>query len=361
MELNASLARIDAHLTSRLDLLRRGASARDIAASVSEGRLHRLLPGWYAPAPFWTEADAPTRQLTLLSALRRSPRPPPIFSHLSAATLHELPVWSGWLGWESAPDPGLAHVLVRPGARGNAAAAVMRHRSSRDPADVTQLRGFSCTTPDRTLLDLARTVPFPVALAAADAVLAQSVRRGSELDLAAWQEWRARLLERARGLTGSRGVRAVRALAHLAHPLADSPLESVSRLRLLQLGIDVELQFPVASESGGTYRVDFRFAGLEVFGECDGSVKYREPEFLRGRSLDAVIESERRRYNWICGVTGMRGVRWGAREARTANGLAGHLRACHVPFPGRATRRFGPEVADFLDRLPRGEPSGGRA
>ncbi|MBK0418330.1 type IV toxin-antitoxin system AbiEi family antitoxin domain-containing protein [Leucobacter sp. CSA1] len=345
---------IEPHLLTTRQLLRSGMSQRSVTAAVRAERLHRLRPGWYAPASFWAGAKDEELQLAALSAFDRSRRAPAVLSHVSAATLLRFPVWSAWLRDGHGPlDPRVVHATVPPSSRGNSPPSVRRHRCALDAVDTMRSAGILCTTPDRTLFDLARSEPFPAALACADAVLRRSVRFGAEVDVDAWRRWREGLLGRAAALPHGRGVRAVRALAHLAHPLSDSPLESMSRLRLLQLGIDVEPQHPVPAESGGTLRLDFLFTGLGIFGECDGKAKYFDPGLLGGRTAEDVVYDEKLRYDWICGVTGMRGVRWGASHAARADRLAGRLRSFDVPVPGYPTRSYGPEIAAFLDRLPR--------
>ncbi len=82
--------------------------------------------------------------------------------------------------------------------------------------DVTAWFGVPVTTVARTVGDLARTDP-PAGLMAADAALRHGLVTTAELD---------RVLV---GMAGWPGVRRARVVAGLASPLAESPLESLTR------------------------------------------------------------------------------------------------------------------------------------
>ena len=357
-----AIERVLAHaktlLLRTVDLVRNGLDDRGIARAVATGELIRLRLGWYLSREHWEELGIEDRHLTALVAAQHESAGRHVYSHRSAATLLRLPVWSSWLpgsppaARQGAGDPLLTHIVARPGASSASGSCLVRHRMALNDADVGSVAGYACTSPERTVFDLARTEPFALALASADAMLSRSVRRGRTIDTRSWESWRERMLERAADVPGGRGTVAARVIAHLADPRSDSVLESVSRLRLLQLGIDVEQQVPVPAESGSTLYLDFHFVGLRVFGECDGRSKYTDPILRGSRTAEEVVYAEKRRHDWIVGTTGMRVIRWGAADVRTAARFADRLRAFGVPVPGSPTRAFGPEVAAFLRRLP---------
>lgn len=110
-------------------------------------------------------------------------------------------------------------------------------------------------------------------------------------------------------------------------------LESVSRLQLLRLGFEVELQVPVASPSGGYLYMDFELLGLRVYGECDGDFKYTDPELRGDRTADEVVVKEKKRDNWVSGLTNYKMAHWGARDAMTTHRLGQLLKGYHVPLP----------------------------
>ena len=358
-----SLSEAGSALRTTQHLRRGGLTPRQIARAVATGELVRLRPGWYAQGERWRLAAPEARQLMAVqaahaaqaeSAKRAGQGSPRVFSHRSAATLHALPVWSGWMrhGREPVADTtGTVHLLLHPAASGTFGDRVVRHRGECSSAEIVEIAGFACTSADRTLADLSATEPFAVALACADQQVRVEAARDRTVDVELWGSWRKRMLDYAEARKGKRGVAALRALARLADPRAESPLESVSRLRALQLGLDAQLQVRVPAEDGGTLHLDFVFAAAGVFGECDGRSKYSDPDFLRGRTPEQVVEAERRRHNWVSGSTGMAGVRWEARHVVTVARFAERMRRFQVPFPGRASRAYGPEVEAFLNAL----------
>lgn len=349
------LAEAASALRTTESLRREGLTARQVARAVAVGELVRLRPGWYAPGERWRLAAPEARQLMAVHAAQAGQGSPRVFSHLSAATLHGLPVWSDWMrrGREAAAESsGAVHTLLHPAAGGTFGERVVRHRGECGPAEVVEIGGIACTSADRTLADIAATEPFALALACADQLVRLEAARDRAVDAALWEGWRKRMLAYADTRKGKRGVQALRMLALLAHPGSESPLESVSRLRALQIGLDAELQVPVPAEDGRTLHLDFVFAAIGVFGECDGRSKYSDPDMLRGRLPAQVVEAERRRHNWVSGSTGMAGVRWEARHVITVARFAERMRRFQVPFPGRASRAYGPEAEAFLNALP---------
>lgn len=240
------------------------------------------------------------------------------------------------------------HITVPTLSHGSESGTTIRHRNVLAANERIALAGFVLTSAERTVFDLARSEPFPIALACADAYVKSAFRVRRRVDQAALQAWRDRMVDRADHMPRGRGMGAVRAIAAIADPLADSPLESVSRLRLLQLGLVPELQVGVPSERGGTYYLDFLFRELGVFGECDGKSKYTNPELRGGNTADEIVYAEKRRHDWIAGSQGLRGVRWGAPDTITAALLGRHLSAQGIRVPGRPTRRYGAQVARFL-------------
>lgn len=363
MDIEQRTAEIAHQLRHTTDLERHGLTPSSIANAVSAGRFIHLRRGWYAPAEFWAQAETPERHLAAVIVASREAERPRVFSHRSAATLLGLPVWSRWVAGETAvqkrlrqerlPATTLAvHAIVPEHGQGVSTPTLVRHRSTLAVEERTVLAGLRHTSPERTLFDLARTEPFVVAFACAERALSRVAWVDRRLELDAWEAWRERLLERTRRYPGVRGARAVRMIAQLADPRSESVLESVSRLRLLQLGFEFEQQMPVPSERGSMLYIDFVFRSLGVFGECDGKYKYTSAELRRGATPAEVVYAEKRRHDWVEGSTGMRGLRWGATDAHTALRLGRRLHAFGMPVPGEPTRAFGPEVAAFLRRLP---------
>lgn len=341
-------------LMSTSDLRQRGLSKRSIAAEVESGGLVRIRTGWYSYGSAWESAALQTRHLAAIRAAHlastaspststtstasTSTSTSPEFSHRSAATLHGLPVWSKWLARvfpdperQAPPNPRIVHV-VHATRHGRPRERLVRHRSTLSPSDrcttvIEPHLELQCTSPLRTIIDLARTEPFGIALACSDACLRNAFRVHREVDHESWHHWREQLLTRLHEAPRQRGAVAIRRLASLADPRSDSVLESVSRLRFHQLGINVELQTRIPSENGGDLSLDFLLVEHNVFGECDGKIKYTD-ESLRGTlSPEEVVYAEKRRHDWITGSTGMRGIRWGATDVETLEKFRNRLRS----------------------------------
>ena len=122
-------------------------------------------------------------------------------SHLSAAQLH---------GWELPFAPTLPWVSVPRNAKARGARGCQLKW-----ADLSEERG-QVTSPLRTVIDCARVLPFPAALAVADSAL-----RHGDVDFEA-------LVLASEGVRG-KGAAEARRVAENASPLAANPFESVLR------------------------------------------------------------------------------------------------------------------------------------
>ncbi|TDP91531.1 hypothetical protein EDF62_2148 [Leucobacter luti] len=341
------------------ELRRAGHTAFSLRQRVASGSLLRLRQGWYIDPKALEHASDSVKQHAVMLVTHQDASRTPLLSHRSAATVHGFPVWSNWLrtvggAASQRVDPLTTHQTVPPGHRSSRTAGVRYAHGTVPHADIVELGGFRVTSAERTLIDLARSEPFELALSCADQYLHETVRVGTQVDFESWSEWRAQMLTRITPLAGSRGVGRARALVALADPRADSPLETVSRLRFLQNGIDVEPQHPVRSERGSSYFLDFWLLNQPFFGECDGKVKYTDSRLRGGQSAEQVVYREKLRQDWVTATTGRRGVRWGAAHVGTGALFARRLRAFGVRIPAqtRPTRRFGADAARVLGTLP---------
>ncbi len=179
-----------------------------------------------------------------------------VFSHLSAAAIHGLPV--------SVTAAGPVHVTREPPAKGHRGPMVHAHVARLGADDVIEVAGWRVTSAARTVLDLARTLPFEDAVVAADAALHRrlSTREQLAAELARWR--------RAPG-----GPAAARAIG-FADGLSESVGESRSRVMIHRAGLPKpELQLEVRAADGRFLaRGDFGYRKHRVLGEFDGKVKY---------------------------------------------------------------------------------------
>jgi len=289
----------------------------------------RVYHGWYLDRALWQSLDPVDRHLARILAVHFSARTPPVFSHVSAAILLGFPLHT--------PDLDRVHVTVGAGGSRRSSRTLSRHLQPLPDDAVTTRAGLRCTVEDRTILDLCRSMPPETALSFADSFVRSEFRVERLIDTARFEQWQAGMQRNLESLRGSPGVGAARRLLSLVDPRKDSVLESLSHLQLDRLGFEVALQVPVSSPSDGVnYLLDFELLGLSVFGECDGAVKYADPRMLSGLTPEQRVYREKRRDEWIHGVTGHRVVHWGYAEAVGPDQLARRLAAFQVPIPHRS-------------------------
>jgi very-short-patch-repair endonuclease len=189
--------------------------------------------------------------------------PSAVVSHLTAAAVwrFEVPLVA---------DDGLVHLTVPPGSRVRSRADRRIHSSEIPAAETRTVRGLLVTSPSRTWLDLAGSVPPGALLAVTDQMLA----RGFPSD-----EF-PRILERA---AGRRGVAAARRILPWADPLAGSPMESVLRWLLLEAGLPRPVLQYVVRDRHGRFlgQVDLAWPEERVIVEFDGDVHRERDVFVR--------------------------------------------------------------------------------
>lgn len=290
--------------------------------SAAHVRLHR---GRYLPTPVWERLSDEDRHLCRVLSAHAAASVPPVFSHVSAAIMLGMPIYG--------PIDERVHLTNDVEGAGVATPGVVRHRSRLGADDIVSVGELRCTSPERTILDLARSSPAEVALAATDGYLREHFRVGRRVDPFLFAEWQGEMADRLAALRGAFGVRAARKVLELADPRTDSVLESVSHLQLDRLGFEVELQVEVPGPSGRSYFVDFELLGLELFGECDGKAKYTDERLRAGRSAEELVYRDKRRQDWICGSTRKKMIRWGSPDVVTPSVFARRLRAFGVPIP----------------------------
>ncbi len=147
--------------------------------------------------------------------------------------------------------------------------------------DVTEIAGVRVTTPLRTAFDLARREPLVEAVMAVDALAHAEL-----VDL-------AELLPYATEHRGWRGVRQVAVVAGHADPLAESPMESRTRMVLVLGGLPrPECQIEVRTDSGlFVARIDMGYRrarlGIEFDGGYHGDPAVKRADDVRANRLRA--------------------------------------------------------------------------
>lgn len=235
-------------------------------------------------------------------------------SHAPGAISHRIPV----LGRLDRPC-----LTVPAGTALRTLAAVHLHRATLSADDVVDVGGYATTRPARTVLDLARERGVPAGVVAADHALRDGLVSRDEL-LAEF--------ERCANWPGRKAARITLAMAD---PRAESPLESLSRVRIAAAGLPAPIPQAWIYDHEDQFigRADFYWDEFGVAGESDGDIKLDlgAAAVLAGRSRHVDL-----------GDTGMIVVRWGWSEAlnfdATARRIARELR--RGPRPGSPDRHW---------------------
>jgi very-short-patch-repair endonuclease/predicted transcriptional regulator of viral defense system len=237
-----------------------GLQQRAVSYRAAAGRLHRVHRGVYAVGHTVLTANG-RRMAAVLAA-----GPGAVLSHASAAAL-----------WEIRPTNATRIDVTVRTKRGRARRGLRIHRTSTLQADeVTDHQGIPVTTPSRTLLDLAATLPRRALERALDEAEVQEL-----YDLTS-------LTAIARAHAGERGARALtEALDHdPGTTLTDSELEEL----MLALCDEHRLERPKPQTRVAGLRVDFYFAAARLVVETDGYRYHRTRRaFERDRERDAIL------------------------------------------------------------------------
>ncbi|MET0991066.1 MAG: hypothetical protein ABWX66_01630 [Lacisediminihabitans sp.] len=219
---------------------------------IADGRLIRARRGIVTPAHL-SSALKPWERYTARVHAVSMTHPGAVFCLESAAAAIGLPVFG---------EPRDIHVLDTPGATSRLSGGVRLHTTAGDRV-ITDLGGVLVTSVRDTAIDIARHRHGALALAVADRALRLDPNLTVEV-LVAHNESRI----------SKRGRRLARWPLHRATPLAESPLESVSRAAIEWLGFDEpELQKEFRSD-GAVDRCDMWWERARVLGEADGDLKY---------------------------------------------------------------------------------------
>jgi len=298
-------------LRTRAGLLAEGYSERELRRMLRTGELRPVRPGAYVFGG--VPPDVAARHLLQVRAACDRLSGDAVVSHVSAAVVHGLALWA----------VALDHVHVTRDRRSSGARRGRRvqvHCAALDTDEVVVIGGLRVTSVERTLVDLARTVPFEQTVVAADSALHRHLTSRDPLDLACTRRLR---------LPGMPAARRALAFADARSP---NPGESRSRVAIARAGLPVPvLQWDVRTASGlFVGRVDFAWPELRTVGEFDGRVKYGR-ELRPGQDPVEVLYVEKRREDELRDQDlGM--VRWGwvdlDRFAPVAQRLRDRYRPC---------------------------------
>ena len=247
-------ARAAGWVFTRQDALAAGYTPAAIRNLVGTGRWRRLRRGAYVEAWRYQRGDERQRHgFEVAAALVTLRERGAAGSHESAARLH---------GIDLLRTPDVVAITRPPEAPRRAPGRVRVHYASLPGEHLTAVLGVRVTSAARTVVDLARALPFADAVVAADAALHRRRTGQAELE---------RVLARCRGWPGSN--QAARVLA-FADPGAESPLETLARIMFAEHGLPPPVSQARFRDREGSMRVDFHWPQYATVVECDGMVKY---------------------------------------------------------------------------------------
>jgi hypothetical protein len=238
-----------------------GLARGGVAARARAGRLHRVHRGVYAVGHTVLTVNG-RRMAAVLAA-----GPGAVLSHASAAAL-----------WDIRPTSATRIDISVRSAGGRAKRPGLRiHRTPTLQTDeITAHQGIRVTSPARTLLDLASSLPRRALERALDEAEIRDLYDRRALEAVALAH------------AGERGARALaEALAQDGDPvLTDSELEEI----MLGLCDEQQLERPTPRAWVAGLRVDFLFAASRLVVETDGYRYHRTRRaFERDRERDAIL------------------------------------------------------------------------
>lgn len=243
-------------LVFRTDLRAAGITDDELRRLRRQQRLTDVRRGVYVPSDDPRLDDAVARHALAVRAAARCLSPDAVVSHVSAAVLHELPLWGVPLDQ--------VHVIRNRRCGGRRTETLHLHVAALDVDEIVEVDGVAVTSVPRTVADLARTLPYEPALVVADAALHAGLVTPAVL---------ADAVARAAGRRGSPPARRVVAAAD---GRAESPGETRSRVAITRARLPPPLLQHEIPEL--RVRTDFYWEEFRTVGEFDGKVEY-------GRSL----------------------------------------------------------------------------
>jgi len=323
MSVNREVDRLRGLVVRVQELVEAGHSRHRLYRAVEQGMWVRLCRGRYVAQEDWAACSAPERHALRVLAVDDRALTSPVFSHWSAAVLHGLPALRF--------DGDSVHTLVPPESAARSSGLLVRHRVPHSSEEIVEIGGLRCTDLARTAFDVARSARFDAGLVCADAALRRLASPcGGAVSGATLHDF---------GVASPSGR--ARRVFRFASALAESPLESLTRLQLARSGFEVREQVRVRAPGGGDYRMDFELLGCGAFLEADGAMKVADERFRAGLSAEQVVLREKEREDWVRGTTGKRVVRCRWADVQSADRLSRRLAQFGVrpPAPASAARR----------------------
>lgn len=246
-----TLGELEQLLQTKTELKNRGFSEHYILSAVRNGSAKTLRKGVYVAFQEWNTLNSWEQYAVEVMAVGRSSKRP-IFSHQSAAILHNL--------WVIGQPPSKIHVCRTPNSKGASQGVSTHLYVNLDEIRCLTDAGLEATNLVQTLIDCAKTLPLLDAVALADsAVHSRKITYES-------------LRNSLAGYNG-RCQNRVQRVVNLMSAQAESPGETAVRLLLREMGIDFVEQLEIYA-AGRLYRADFYLPEYNIIIEFDGVIKY---------------------------------------------------------------------------------------
>ena len=268
----------------------------------------RVRTGVYAARGAWGGLRPWERYLARVHAFSVL-HPDAIFSHESAAALHDLPIFG---------EPRDIHVFDPGRSRSRRFGDVLVH-TSEDVPPVHTATGIRVVSAVHTAVDLMRVLPPAFALAVADAVTSPARRLGGTTPS---------LRALAADQVNRRGRAQLAWLWPRIDGQAESAGESVSRAVIEWCGFELPRIQHEFHFDGFTDRVDFFWEGLRIAGESDGYGKYLAE--TPHKTVELVVREKKREDRLRRNLAGF--TRWDWSDTMQAGPLRRALLQAGVPI-----------------------------
>lgn len=241
---------------SRTDALLAGYSDDDLRRGRSTGELFTIRRGHFIRTEVYRTLDAAAQHLLLAFAIHAESGTRTVFSHVSAAALHGMELWD-------IPLRKATFTIDRAYASKRGRQRFL-HSSPISDDDVTELAGYPVTTPARTVVDLARSLPLTPAVCVGDHALRAGLTTHEQLSDA---------LTNARNRTG---IAKARQAVGLMSDRSASVGETRSRLLLDTLPLPQPLvgEWVHDEQRDPVGRVSFLYPEHGVLGKYEGDGLY---------------------------------------------------------------------------------------
>lgn len=259
----------------RGDALGCGHTDHELRAWVAEGEVRRLRRGVFAVGPGPSYAS----EVMLESArgLARLHGDAIALSHHTALALHGIAVHG--------VSCDTVHA-VRVSGSVQSSPGFHVHRTRVLPP-LTRARGVRTVTPPVAVIQVSADAGVVPGVVAADSAMHHGLAARASLEAE---------IERRGRLIGAAGARVVVQRCELG---AESPGETLLRLIAQDLGLQVELQFPVAEPGHSPFAyADMRIVGTRSLWEFDGAIKYAGASGQQALVSEKTREDRIRRLGW---------------------------------------------------------------